>query len=141
MTKSDTKWHTNVIVHEIRYDLTEFLPPMSLATLKPWQVIYSLILWPLWMFNIVACPWYSCPTMLDHAEFSDDHACQEQLWLFLVSLLIISQQLHNLLNKLFPTNFMATSGTMFCLDIQMYMTDSGGCRLHNTVSLGEHNEH
>ena len=93
------------------------------------------------MFNIVACPWYSCPTMLDHAEFSDDHACQEQLWLFLVSLLIISQQLHNLLNKLFPTNFTATSGTMFCLDIQMYMTDSGGCRLHNTVSLGEHNEH
>ena len=35
---------------------------------------------------------------------------------------------------------MATSGTMFCLDIQMYMTNSGGCRLHNTVLLGEHNE-
>ena len=35
---------------------------------------------------------------------------------------------------------MATSGTIFCLDIQMYMTNSGGCRLHNTVLLGEYNE-
>ena len=38
-----------------------------------------------------------------------------------MSLLIISQQLHNLLNK-----FMATCGTMFCLRFQMHMTDSSG---------------
>ena len=64
--------------------------------------------------------------------------CQEQLSLFLVSLLIISQQLHNLLNKLFPTNSMATSGAMFCLDIQMHMTDSGGCSNLFMVEIAQH---
>ena len=41
---------------------------------------------------------------------------------------------------------MATSGTMFCLDIQMHMTDSAECSnlimvhiAQNTVLLGEHN--
>ena len=46
--------------------------------------------------------------------------CQVKLSLFLVSLLIISQQLQNLMTKLFPT-----SGTMIYPNIQMHMTDSG----------------
>ena len=61
------------------------------------------------------------------------HLCQKQVSLFLVSLFIISQQLHNLLNK-----FMATSGAMFCLNIQMHMTDSGGGSKLFLLEIAQH---
>ena len=47
-------------------------------------------------------------------------------------------QCHNLFDKLFSTNFMATSGTMFCLNIQMHMSDSAEWSKLIMVDIAQH---
>ena len=124
------------------------LPPTSLAPLKLWQVIYSfnfmatmivqhcglsVIQLSYLVKDKVVSTWAvqskayyiyqtRCLTMLSFLMTM--HLCQEQLSLFLVWLLIISYQLHNLFNKLFPKKFMATGGKMFCLDFEIHITKS-----------------
>ena len=79
--------------------------------------------------------------MINHAKFlMMMHVCEEQLSLFLVLLLISSQKLHNLFNKLFPKKFMASDWKMFYLNFQMHIAEFRELsnlfpyRLNNNVS-------
>ena len=64
--------------------------------------------------------------MLDHGKFSNDHACQERIIVTVPG--VITNYLSatsQFVEQIISNKFMATSGTIFCRDIQMHMTDSG----------------